>query len=101
MNRSVQATEQKNDVGVFPIKLAGSKHDGEHDKHFVYGHGVGVGRLAGGLCAGKDGFRDGWFGWGLVCVMCYALCMMMGWGWMVEKASRVSSNLYLLVFVLT
>jgi hypothetical protein len=53
------------------------------------------------LCAGKDGFRDGWFGWGLVCVMCYALCMMMGWGWMVEKASRVSSNLYLLVFVLT
>lgn len=46
---------------------------------------------------GTVGLVGGWF----VLSMCYALCMMMGWGWMVEKASRVSSNLYLLVFVLT
>lgn len=38
LNATIDATEQKHDVWVFPVELPSGKHDGEHYKHFIEGH---------------------------------------------------------------
>lgn len=38
LNGTVEGTQHEDNVGVFPIELAGCKHDGEHDEHFVESH---------------------------------------------------------------